>query len=462
MSATTITSAAPDQIDAKGLNKTRYAIAGLSSRGINQFLLPLLGKHESASCNQASAKAQVVGVYDIDAERFEAFCKKYDCHLKHYSEADGIEGMLRDCKPDVLLVTGPDHTHCEHVLAGLKHNLRVIVEKPLVIDSDEVKRVLQAERESKGSVVVAHNVRYGAAHRKLKELILEGKVGRITNVEYVYNLDTNHGASYFYRWNRERRYSGGLSIHKSVHHIDFINWLLADIPETVFSFGALNYYGPKGALRPRSADGSPLNMEDTLRSCPYYQRHHANGKSGEDVPTPLRGRGNGLPNSVQYPKPNYIYDGEIDIEDTYACVMRYSRGALLSYSINFSTPQEGYRLGINGTAGRLEIERFSQPQKDGSVLPANKKDVIHYYPLFGGHERYEIIPEEGGHGGSDPILRSDLFDRPGELARKLGLVATAYQSGIAVAAGEAMWRSAVDGKPWKLADLLGADYSQPD
>src|SRR5690606_1947854 len=117
--------------------------------------------------------------------------------------------------------------------------------------------VLKAEQESSGELVVAHNYRYGTLSRRIKEFLMEGKLGRITNVEFVYNLDTFHGASYFYRWNRERKNSGGLSIHKSVHHIDLINWFLDSVPETIFAFGALNYYGPNGAHRPRSADGSP-------------------------------------------------------------------------------------------------------------------------------------------------------------------------------------------------------------
>ena len=40
-----------------------------------------------------------------------------------------------------------------------------------------------------------------------------------------------------------------------------------------------------------------------------------------------------------------IFDEEIDIEDTYAAVLKYGKGALLNYSVHFSAPYEGYRLG---------------------------------------------------------------------------------------------------------------------
>lgn len=437
--------------------KTRYAVACLSNRGNYHFLLPLLGKHKLPEAGDFSATSEIVGAYDFDSERVQAFCQIHNCTLPHYTETDGIEHMLRDSQPDVLLVTGPDYTHCDHILAGLRHGLRVIVEKPMVISAAEVRRVLAAERESAGKVIVAHNARYKAAHRKLKSMILEGKIGRVINIDFAYNLDTRHGASYFHRWNRRRHLSGGLSIHKSVHHIDLINWLLSDKPETVFSFGALNYYGPNGAHRPRDSMGRPLDFENTLRSCPYYKKNR--GEYSSEYGTTLNKPDDWtLPSRRQYPKPLYIYDSEIDIEDTYAAVIRYKNGAFLSYSLNFSTPLEGYSLGINGTGGRLEFSHYSQPQEDGSCKPAPAIGRITYYPLFGGKEVIDVVPESGSHGGADPILRRDLFDKPTEESLRLGLIADAYSSGLAVAAGEAIWRSSLDGKAWHLADLLGDDY----
>nr|WGE05256.1 Gfo/Idh/MocA family oxidoreductase [Bacillus subtilis] len=35
----------------------------------------------------------------------------------------------------------------------------------------------------------------------------------------------------------------GLSVHKSTHHFDLVNWWLGQNPEEVFAYGALNYYG---------------------------------------------------------------------------------------------------------------------------------------------------------------------------------------------------------------------------
>lgn len=434
--------------------KTRYALAGLSQRGIGNFLLPLLGKHESPDAGDLSNTSEVVGIFDIDTARMAHFKQNYGYSGGCYGESEGVQGMLRDCQPDVLLVAGPDHTHCEHIIAGLIHGIDVIVEKPMVLNAAEVSRVLTAERDSSGTVKVAHNLRYQAVFRKLKQLIREGRAGRITNIEFTYNLDTRHGASYFRRWNRRRALSGGLSVHKSVHHIDLINWLIDDVPESVFAFGALNYFGANGAHRPRDEGGKPLDFTHTMERCPYNSEQHA---AETKVRAPAYSRLH-MPYQKQYPKPLYLYDDEIDIEDTYASVIRYEKGAMLSYSINFSTPWEGFILGINGTGGRLELVQHSLPASDGGVQPPTAQQEVLYYPLFGGREAFACIRKSSGHGGADPLLRNDLFAKPTTESEALGLLADAYSSGLAVAAGEAVWRSAVDGQLYSISHMLGDSY----
>lgn len=437
--------------------KTRYAICGLSTRGIYHFLLPLLGKSTTPGANDFSDVAEVVGVFDIDSKRVDTFNANQGLNLPFYAESDGIDAMIEKAKPDVLLVAGPDFTHCEHILAGLRHGLRVVAEKPLVINCEEMNRVLAAEKESTGSLVACHNMRYTGLHRTLRKLIKDGKIGRLINIEFVYNLDTRHGTSYFYRWNRERAKSGGLCIHKSVHHLDMINFVTGDVPDMVFSFGGLNYYGPNGAHRPRSADGQPLPLKETRENCPYFKQHYA-GKIDPAKRITPGWDAMELPYDEQYAEDGYIYDDVIDIEDTYSTVVRFKSGASMTYSLNFSTPWEGYILALNGTEGRLELEHHSNPDPTGITTAAPSREKITFFPLFGGKEEFWVEPEVGGHGGSDPRIQRDLFMGESEESKDLGLVADSRDAAYAIATGEGMWRSIKDERPYKIKELLDDSF----
>ncbi len=441
------------------MKKKSYALCGVSTRGIYHFALPLLGMNHEGGPN-FDDRAELVGLLDLDPARMAGFLEKIGRTIPCYP-ADALPRMIAETGAEVVLVAKPDHTHADYIVAALEAGCDAIVEKPMVIDCAQIRAVQAAETRTGRQVRVAFNYRYTPTHKKLKRMILEGRLGRITNVEFAYNLDERHGSSYFYRWNRERAKSGGLSIHKCCHHFDLINWWLGDAPEWVFAFGALNYYGANGALRPRDAQGRALSPADEKRHCPIFQKHYAGRFDPES--NAIAGHIYPLAAEVQYPnsKRRYLYDAEIDVEDTYSMVARYRGGASLSYSCNFCTPWEGYILGINGTQGRVEIVHHSNPDPTGRTDPAAADGLIVFYPLFGGKEEIVIPAVAGGHGGADFVIQRDLFDRVSEESKELNLVAGSADGALSVAMGEAVWRSAVGKRPINLAELLdGADCRQ--
>lgn len=443
------------------MTKTRYVICGLSLRGIYHFVQPLLGRNWEGGGN-FNDWSQIVGILDVDRQRVEAFLQMIGVQIPFY-HANDLQRMFVETEPDVLIAVGPDVTHCDYIVAGLEHGCDVITEKPMVINCEQIRRVREAEQHTGKAVRVAFNYRYTPTHKLLKRMILDGKLGRITNVEFVYNLDTKHGSSYFYRWNRDRSKSGGLNIHKCCHHFDLINWWLGDSPAEVFAFGRLNYYGPNGALRPRDAQGRPLSPVEEKRQCPIFQKHYADRLSSEDNAINPGWSSYELPYNVQYPPDQwrYIYDDVIRIEDTYSAVVRYRGGASLSYSCNFCTPWEGYVLGINGTKGRVEITHHSNPDPTGITAPAEDSSFITFFPLMGGKERIEVPTVAGGHGGADFVIQRDLLEGVCEESKQLHLVAGTREGADAVAIGEAVWRSIVEKRAINIDQLLAGDDAIP-
>ena len=423
------------------MKRTRYVICGLSLRGIYHFVLPIIGKNWEGGTN-FNDRAELVGILDIDRGRVEAFLKQFGLQIPFYP-ATALAQMLTETQPDVLIATGPDATHCEYAVAGLEAGCDVIVEKPMVINCEQVRRIQAAEKKGGHRLQVAFNYRYTPTHRRLKQMILAGKLGRIVNVEFTYNLDVVHGSSYFYRWNRDRRFSGGLNIHKCCHHFDLINWFLGDSPAEVFAFGSLNYYGPNGALRPRDNRGRPLPGVEEKRQCPVFKKFYADKYTPESNDIGTGWDKFDLPYNVQYPpdQRRYIYDEGIQIEDTYNAVVRYRGGATMSYACNFCTPWEGYTLGINGTAGRIEINHHADPDPTGKTTPADDTGRIIFYPLFGGKEVIEIPPVAGGHGGADFLIQNDLLSEPSPESKELQLVAGSQAGADSIALGEAVMRS---------------------
>lgn len=417
----------------------RYAVVGISSRAISAYMRPMV--------KNFTQHAQIVALLDNDPVRFEVAKEQIkDLPDLPTFAPDAFDAMIDQTKPDVIMVMTRDHMHEHYVLAALRRNIDVIVEKPMTINCEQATRIIEAEAQSQAKVTVTHNVRFGAYMHKLKELLHAGRVGHITQVDFNCYIDTHHGATYFKRWNRLRENSGGLTIHKSSHHFDIVNWLISQEPTQVFAYAALNYYGKDAEMNPSKKDGRHCRECDEREACAYEMRWSPQRTSSEpgegSVEEHLR-----IIRKQKYT--NYrtdqcIFDSQINIEDTYSATVRFDGGAMMSYSENFSMPYEGYRLAINGTQGRVELNLC----ETRGTFEAKPHELI-YYPLFSGAR--EVIEPLMHHG--DPLMLEELFLGPPRHAKWVSL-GTAREGALAVAVGEAVWRSGQANRPYNISELL--------
>ncbi|KGA97438.1 oxidoreductase [Alkalihalobacillus alcalophilus ATCC 27647 = CGMCC 1.3604] len=420
----------------------KIVVCGLSNRALKMFIEPILTRfyHEN----------QVVGLLDFDARRHEICVETYpELAGVGFYTPEQFEQMVKETGATTVIVTSRDDTHVDYILRGLALNLDIISEKPMVTTSEDARRVLEAEQNSKGKVTVAFNYRYSPYHIKIKELIQSGKIGKVTSIDLNWYIDTYHGSSYFKRWNRERAFSGGLSVHKSTHHFDLVNWWIDQQPEEVFAFGDLHYYGQESELNPSPRDGRHCGTCSEQQNCSYYRRWFGRSDTTAAKDDHLMA-GQDLGAYTNYRPDSCIFDSEIEIEDTYVATVKYNKGALLSYSINFSVPYEGYRLAINGTKGRIETQEYHAPSRTPFPVP---EQTIDFIPLFGSKEIIHVVKNEGGHGGGDPLIQEDIFLGP-DPARPYEVLAGAEAGTYSIAVGEAVWKSTKSGQPIKIKSLL--------
>ncbi|MHA7273402.1 Gfo/Idh/MocA family protein [Arthrobacter sp. TMT4-20] len=448
--------------DASSDTRTRFALIGTGARS-EMYIEAILDTHADV--------ATLVGLSDTNPGRVE----HYQNVIRHLTKApdstvptfqpENLTAFIRDNDVQRLIVTTPDYTHADYIVEALEAGADVVVEKPLTIDAEGCQRITAAVEQTGHSVVVTFNYRYSPRNSALKEVIQSGALGTITSVDFSWMLDTVHGADYFRRWHREKDKSGGLLIHKASHHFDLVNWWIDDVPQRVYASGALRFYGDKNAaargLGERNdrgthdgADADPFALdlrEDSRLESLYLKNEHHDG----------------------YRRDQDVFAGGITIEDNLALVVDYQRGSTLSYSLNAHSPWEGYRVSVNGTEGRAELEVVERAAVSGS---AEKKDVVdpsatpvseddqvrrngerlivqrHWEPA----SEVTIHNGEGAHGGGDRLLLSDLFNGPGAdpLGRPSG-----YIDGLsAVAVGIAGNESLANGMPVRIPDLgLGMD-----
>lgn len=427
--------------------RKRYAVCGVSVRALTMYIKPMVSSFSHA--------AELVGLLDIDPLRFQICREDYPetasvaCYMP-----DEFDKMIAEQHPDAIIVTGMDCTHKQYALLGLKHDLDVICEKPMTTNTADALEIIEAEKRSKGKVICTFNYRYNPIHRKLKEMILDGMIGRVTHVDLNWYIDIAHGASYFNRWNRMRENSGSLSIHKASHHFDLVNWWISGVPEKVHAFGALNHYGPEGVFNPSRKNGRFCTGCPEKMKCGYKSRWVTRNSEHVIVDDHLTSFQTKRKMYTDYRPDMCIFDREINIHDTIIANVKYQNGALLNYSANFSTPYEGYRLAFNGTKGRLETIEFGG--MGGMALPQMNPDgeqFIDYFPIFEGRSRIHVPKADGGHGGGDPVILDDIYlgEDPD---RAYDILAKSVDGLRSIAIGDAVYKSIMDGEVKDLTSFI--------
>jgi len=433
--------------------RRRYALVGTGARA-EMFLRALAVDHAET--------AELVGLADVNPSRMAAHNRWLTGlgvpPVPTYPAAE-FTTMLAAERVDEVLVTSVDRTHADYVVAALEAGCDVITEKPMTVDAQGCRRILDAVERTGKRVQVAFNYRFNPLHEAVREVLAGGEIGEIGSVHFEWLLDVRHGADYFRRWHRDKVNSGGLLVHKSGHHFDLVNWWLGAEPAQVYASGRLFFYGENGRRHgyardyPRAhgepaADGDPFALR--LRDNPRLRELYLDAEADDG-----------------YQRDQNVFAPGVTIEDDMAVLVRYDTGATMTYHLTAYAPWEGYRLMVNGSRGRLELEVVESdhvsPAGAGEVKGAaihgvteaeeQGRSTLTVRP-FWAPPRAVPLPaaySRSGHGGADTRMTDVLF---GAAKDPLERSATARDGALALLTGLAANRSIETGAPVRVADLL--------
>jgi predicted dehydrogenase len=289
------------------MNRKRYAIVGLGSRS-GMFTEAILGKYKD--------RCELVALCDTNQTRMNFWNRRWGGTPVPTFKAEDFDRMIRERKPDTVIVTSVDATHHLYICRAMELGCDVITEKPMTIDAEKCRQILDTVERTGRKLRVTFNYRYSPPRTTVKELLMKGAIGEVKAVHFEWLLDTVHGADYFRRWHREKKNSGGLMVHKATHHFDLVNWWLDTSPELVFALGSLAFYG-----RPNP---NPKPFELDLRDGDLLQGLYLDAESEDG-----------------YRRNQNVFGPGITIEDTMSVLVRYRNGAQMSYTLSAYCPWEG-------------------------------------------------------------------------------------------------------------------------
>jgi predicted dehydrogenase len=190
----------------------RFGIVGFGLHAVRR-LMPGFALAERCKVTALSSREMV---------KARKSAEKYNIHEAFDSTAE----LCRSSEVDAVLVTTPNALHLPDVLTAVEHRKPILLEKPMGMNADECRRMVEAARKAGVLLGVAHVFRFEDSTARLRERIAGGQIGRpiFARAEFSY-LGKAHPRT----WLTNAALAGGGPIGDvGVHCVDAMRYILQD------------------------------------------------------------------------------------------------------------------------------------------------------------------------------------------------------------------------------------------
>lgn len=121
--------------------------------------------------------SEIGGVFDINQDAAAAFAKKWGIP-KVFGDVESLVGdveVVDDCSPPAV--------HVDVALKAVGKGRDYLVEKPMVLSTQDLDRILEAQRVSGSRICVLHNLKYNRGVQTAGRWVKDGRIGTPLSLE---------------------------------------------------------------------------------------------------------------------------------------------------------------------------------------------------------------------------------------------------------------------------------------
>ncbi|MFE6736577.1 Gfo/Idh/MocA family protein [Microbacterium sp. NPDC057650] len=261
---------------------------------------------------------------------------------------------------DAVIVSLPDDLHRDASVAFAEAGYHILLEKPIATSPEDCDDIENAAKANGVSVTVCHVLRYTTYTQKLRQLLGDGAIGDIMQIEHLEPIGHHHFAHSFVRGNWARSATAhSLLLAKSCHDIDWLLHIMGRPVERVSSFGSLGYF---------RKESQPEGASDRCVTCPvadacafnavrFYRSGLNNPGSAEEY-NALVMAGEVTPEAIDRaletgPWGRCVYTCDNDVVDHQTVQLEFTDGRLASFTLTAFVEGSNRKTRLFGTAGQI-------------------------------------------------------------------------------------------------------------
>lgn len=368
----------------------KVAVVGCGNRGHEAYAKELV-QYEGV---------EIVAALDWDQRKLDKVKKEFNISDEYIfkDEKDFFDKLEKEKFADTIIIATYDREHYDITMKALDMNLNILLEKPISPIREEVLNIANKAKGYEKVFMICHVLRYSPFFRKIKELIDEGAIGELININHNENIGYFHFAHSFVRGNwRNSVESSPLILQKSCHDMDILLYLTGKMPKSISAYGSLTYF---------KEENQPEGAADRCLSCKYQDSCIFSVK---DFYTIGRGRGwravvdpkitdESLKKALEEgPYGRCVFKSDNDVCDHQSIAIQFEDEVSATFNLSAFAKDVHRNIKIQGTKGEIIADDLTQEIRV-NVFGKDEDRLFKVNNMF------------GGHGGSDRAIIKAFYD----------------------------------------------------
>jgi len=171
---------------------------------------------------QKNENVALVAVADVSSEALERVKSEFGVPTTYTDYRE----MFEKEQLDAVCVCTPNKYHAPVTIAALRQGMHVLCEKPMALNAEESRAMVQAAQESGKILTIAFHYRHKGACRSAKRVVEAGELGDVYMVR-VLALRRRGIPSWGVFTNKDMQ-GGGALVDYGVHLLDLALWLVGN------------------------------------------------------------------------------------------------------------------------------------------------------------------------------------------------------------------------------------------
>jgi UDP-N-acetylglucosamine 3-dehydrogenase len=203
-------------------------------------------------------QAEVVALAEQDGHRL----KEASRMAPHAALFSDYRELLDRSKIDATIICLPNALHSEATIAALNSGKHVYLEKPLAINLEDGRKLLDAWRRSGRVGMIGFSYRFNPLHQDLRRRLRAGELGELVGVRSIFTTPPHRVAL----WKQKRSSGGGALLDLGSHHIDLVRfWFNEEVRQVRANVRSQQFEADTATLELRLSNG--LLVESFFSMC---------------------------------------------------------------------------------------------------------------------------------------------------------------------------------------------------